>query len=238
MTDRERLDSFLEEFRDLENKLAELAGGGDGGFTSYSRSLQKVYKYRKSPVVLAGDNYTFLKSCGELRNLVTHNNDVCYPTPECYERFMELSRRIRFPKRAIDIATSGKKLLTCKLETNLLKLTARMVSMGLSHVPVLDGERVRGVFSSSTIFDRFNSDGGVKIDEDTAVGDFEEQIEFTAHSTETYLFAAPDSVLYEFAERVENRREGRRIAAVLVTSDGTRSGKLLGIITQSDLLKA
>ena len=237
MTDQERLEAFLEEFRDLENRLAELAGNRDGSFSSYSRSLQNVYKYRKSPILLQGDNYTFLKSCGELRNVVTHNNDVAYPTQECYERFVELSKRIRFPKRAIDIATTGKKLLTCTPDTKVLSLVRKMVSLGLSHVPVIQGERVVGVFSSSTLFDRYSDDGNLGMDGNSLIGDFEEQIELFSHRNETYLFTKPDSILYEFAERVENRREGRRIAAVLVTSDGTREGKLLGIITQADLLK-
>lgn len=239
MTEQERLDSFLDIFRDLENRLSELAGVRGDGFSSFSRNLQTVYQSKRVPILRIEDNFSFLKSCSEMRNIATHNNDICIPTQACYDRFVALAERIIHPKRAIDIATTGKRLMTARPDTAVLPLARSMLRKGLSHVPVLDGERVVGVFSATTLFDRFKDEGNLALDGDSTISDFQKQIVLQGHGSETFLFCAPETVITDFAQQVESRLGGRtrRVAAVLVTADGTPAGRLMGIITGADLVK-
>lgn len=238
MDDQERLNSFLDDFRDLESTLAKLAGV-KSGYSSYSRSLQDVFKSKKSPLIRSGDNFNFLKSAGELRNLVTHNNDIAYPTQEFYDRFHRLSWAIRFPAKAEDIMTKGKNLVTASLDTKILSLVRRMNSKGLSHVPVIDDGKVLGIFSSSTFFDALSENGNLAIDGDTPLESIKEIIAPESHSSEDFLFCAKDSYVYEFSKRIQTKNKGqkKRIVAVLVTENGFSSGRLVGIITPTDLLK-
>lgn len=238
MTDEERLNAFLDDFRDLESTLTKLAGASSG-YTSYAKALQTVYKSKKSPVLQAGDNYNFLKSCGELRNLVTHNNDVAYPTQPCYERFHELALRIRFPAKASGIATSGKKLVTAKMDSKVLTIAKLMEEKGLSHVPVLEDGLIIGVFSVTTFFDFYQNHGTLDLNEDTPIEAFKDEIVLTSHTNEDFLFCDENAYVYEFAEKIGKKVKGqkKRIAAVLVTSNGFSTGKLKGIITPTDLLK-
>mgnify|MGYP002515710045 FL=1 len=238
MRDNAIVDSFLEEFKELEVALAKAAGQVEG-FSSYTKNLQQCYSQRRIPLLQVDDNFAFLKSCAEVRNLLVHSRDICVPTSACLERFIELSQRIRFPKRAGDIATRGNHLLTATLKNPILTLAKRMVAKGLSHVPVIEEGKLLGIFSATSFFDLFNQEGTLSLDAETTLERIRDQISICNHRSETFIFCRPDTILADFASLLGRKgKQKRRVAAVLVTEDGSASGKLVGIITASDLVKA
>ncbi len=229
---------FLEGFRELEAYLAKISGLKDD-YVSFSRSLNAVNGSGKSPIVSQGDNYAFLKAASDLRNLVVHNNGVCYPTRAFVDRFVSLAAKIEYPTTCLAIATTGKDLVTARFGTPVRTLAGLMVAKGLSHVPVLADGSIVGVFSTTTLFDSYRAAGRLAIGDDTTVADFRDQIGVGDHSGEAFLFATPGAYVYEFAARMAKKSKSHepRIAALFITDNGRANGRLLGVVTPSDFLK-
>lgn len=232
------LDVFLDAFRELEADLA-LLSGLKGDFVSYSRALQAVYDRKLSFAVTEGDNFPFLKAAGEFRNLVVHNNDIALPTQGFLDRFLALSKAIRFPARMMDIWTPRSEMMTAGLTDNVLSLAQSMALRGLSYVPVMDGDGLVGVFSMSTFFDRFLTEGSYSLDGRLTVSDFSKEIGFDAHRGEAFAFVKKTDAVFPLGRSIQAKQKAhdKRVGALIVTSNGKPSGRLEGIVTATDLLK-
>ena len=79
MTEEERIDCFLTVFKDLEKELVRISRLKDD-YISFSRALNHIYYNRMNPVVSQRDCYDFLKTASDLRNILSHENDVCAPS--------------------------------------------------------------------------------------------------------------------------------------------------------------
>ena len=103
MNDEARTEIFLATFKTFEAFLSRLVKT-KGEFTSYSQALNIAYSQKLSPI-LTGDNYDFLRSVGELRNILSHNNDVCNPNPEFLYKFLLIADSMMYPLKSIILCT-------------------------------------------------------------------------------------------------------------------------------------
>lgn len=234
MSDDKKNEVFLASFKKLEAFLSRKAAVKDN-FIPFSQALNIVYSKRMCGDVLNGENYDFLRSAAELRNVLSHNNFICFPTSQFLYKFLFLSDSLLYPQKSIDIATKYKNLLTCSLDDFVSDLIVTMNERGLTHVPVVENGRLIGVFSVSSFFDKalhgaFNYESNVRIK------DFEDCLK--DHSTERFIFVPPYVSAYSLKGMLrKNKSHERRPAVIFVTSDGTNKGNLLGLITETDLLK-
>lgn len=61
MTEKERIDTFLSSFKELEKTLIILSGLQDD-YVSFSRALNVIYKEKSNPLISKRENYEFLKT--------------------------------------------------------------------------------------------------------------------------------------------------------------------------------
>ena len=103
-----------------------------------------------------------------------------------------------------------------------------------THIPIMTGQRVWGVFSDSTLFDLAGKGNLSKINESTRFVDFGSSI--TYRKTGVYDFVEPNATLDDirriFYDEISKRR---KLEVLFITSTGTKEGNLLGMITVWDL---
>lgn len=228
---------FLEEFKKLEAELISVAKIRDD-YVSFSRALNKVYYERLNPVVADVDVYEFLKTASDLRNILVHRLEVCEPTAVFLAKFKKTVKEITNPAKCLDVCTKGADLVSCHPGNLVREVAAIMVEAGLSHIPVLTGEGIVGVFSRTSFFEYYAQRGKLETTEDFTIRDLLDVIRLEQHSNERYLFVSPKTPVYEVYKVISKKEpKARRLSCVFVTQNGRSDGKLVGIITETDLVK-
>jgi CBS domain-containing protein len=227
---------FLKTFKVLEDRMVSLSQL-KGDYVSYARALEKVHWAAYDPLVARDDIFQFLKTAGELRNLLSHENDVAVPEETFVGRFEKIAQEILNPSKVIDIATTGERLFYCSPLTQVSSLVKRMEEKHLSHVPLLVNGQVKAVFSSKTFFYYYREHGTLNVEKDACVADFIDLND--AHALlEEYAFIARDADARSLKDRFAKKSEKeKRLAVLFVTQHGKKDEPLLGIITETDLLK-
>lgn len=232
-------EEFLELFRDLETELCRLAKFKDN-YVSFSRALNKVHYEHLDPIIASSEIYEFLKTASDLRNLLSHRNEVAEPTVDFLARFRRIVKQVLYPLTCFDIATKGDRIIICRPEDRVLEIVGLMNLRHLSHIPVYGtaGNFV-GVFSRTTFFEHFVNQKKLCIDGDTTIQALDEHLGLNRHGTERYLFVAKNTSTIDVYQHLLKRKSSeRRLSCIFVTKNGNSKEPLLGIVTESDLFKA
>lgn len=237
MNDRERVDTFLSLFKKLEKELVLQSKIKDDDFISFSRALNKIHYDRLNSVVAEEANYSFLKTCAEIRNLLSHEENTVVPTEEIIERLKKILQSIMNPLTCYQVCS--KNVFTCSFNDRLNHVMVKMNRMGLSHVPVVDTSgKVIGVFSRETFFDSILQGKEFEVSEDLMISDFRNSISLEEHLNESYLFVKRRlSTKDAYGMLLKRSEGGKRVSLLLVTENGKQNEKLLGVITALDLAK-
>jgi predicted transcriptional regulator len=177
--------------------------------------------------------------CREIRNLMTHTADIggeaiVTPAAGVVEILREILEYVEKPPMAIDYATKAAQILKVSPMDFVLPVMKAMQRRGISHVPVMQGDKVAGVFSVGTIFSE--AIGGGRVDEKTRVKDFAHLLPVEDHVFEQFAFIGEHTTLPE-AQAAFDRRDKKRMAALFVTRGGGKDGALLRMITPWDVLR-
>ncbi len=229
-------DEFLTEFKKLEKTIIAQAKLKDD-YVSFSRALNQIYYNRLNPVIALRDNYDFLRTASDVRNILSHESDICVPTAVFIEKFRLLSKAIINPATTYDVCT--KNVSTCTYSDEVLKVLEIMNRDSLSHIPVLDSDGyVKGIFSRSTLFDYASLYKGFEITSDHTISDLREVVDLDNHSNEIFLFVDRRMNILSAFEMISKKKvHDKNVGLLLVTEHGKKTEKLLGVITLLDLAK-
>lgn len=238
MNNEDRAEEFLTLFRELEQELCSISRLKDS-YVSFSRALNEVHYNKLNPVVASSDVYDLLKTASDLRNLLSHRNDIAEPTEEFLNRFRVVVKNVVYPTSCLDAATKGDKIVKASPQDNLLELMKIMELRGLSHIPVYaKNKEFLGVFSRTSFFEQLSRFKNLSIDKMTKVGDLADVIDINKHKTERYLFVSKNAHIidvYQYLVRKKNAE--RRVSCIFITKNGKPNEPLLGVVTEVDLLK-
>lgn len=181
-----------------------------------------------------------MDTCREIRNLMTHTADfggeaVVTPAQGVIESLREIYEYLQRPPMAVSYATPYGQLLKASPADPVLPLMRAMSRKGFSHVPVMKGDSMVGVFSVSSVFSNV-LEGSGSIAGDMRVRDFGELLSIENHMAEQFAFISDQTTLPE-AQALFDRKEKKRMAALFVTKDGLETGRLMGMITPWDVLR-
>jgi predicted transcriptional regulator len=234
MEDSQRIAKFLTIFKDLEKELIAIADLNDE-FVSFSRALNEVYYNQLNPVVSNRDNYDFLKTASDLRNILSHENNACAPTEEFLSRFEKVSEAIISPLTCYQLAS--KNIISLRDGDSISSVIKAMEEKKLSHLPILDSlGQVKGIFSRSTFFDFVSTHEKLTIDDSYQVSDFSSVTGLEDHLNECFVFVSRYSnVLTAFSLIKKRKAHDKNVGLLLVTEHGKRNEKLLGVISMTDL---
>ena len=225
---------FLNLYRELEEDLEQY-------FASQGRRTgSPVFDFMNSR---EGQPYKEkLDVCREIRNLLSHHayvagEPVAEPSPVLTDFLREMIERVNEPPLAIRYATPADSLLATDGTRNVYDLMQIMDKRGFSHVPVMQGKKVVGIFSVSTLFSWELAHPEDSLSLQTTIGDLAEYLPLNRRRIEQFLFAPADLTCVKARELFVRRHRNRRVAAIFLTKTGDENGELLGMLTPWDLFR-
>lgn len=227
-----RADTFLSMYRVLEGILDRKYAGL--GRKVNSVVMEYIQDAESEPVRAQ------LNVCREIRNLLTHNSDkngkpLVEPSQEVLDSLYEIIAYVQKPQPAMMYATEAARILRASMNDRAMDIMRRMEKHGYSHVPVMDDDRIVGVFGVAAVFSRV-LDGGV-IGPDTRIKEFGGHIRLDKQTSGRFLIMGPNATYLDVRgefEKYEDRNS--RVAVVFITSTGDESGELLGMLTPWDVM--
>lgn len=227
---------FLDLYKQMEALLDEKYGEAAG------RRGNAVTRFINEP---AGREYRDeLDLCREVRNLLTHNPDmdgrpVIEPAPALLQTLRDAIARLDAPPTVMQYATPASKLMVTDPNQKAYTIMEGMEKRGFSHIPIVVNRKFMGVFSVSTLFSYQLAYPQRKLNIKAAlISDFSEFTAIDDHTCERFLFMTPDHTYWDAQKAFErgNSVKHKRLAAIFITSDGTATGKLLGMLTPWDII--
>ena len=219
---------FLDKYKQLEETVRKKFGGAG----SVSR-LETLPEFRRMSAKI--------KYCRELRNILQHNPKLNGEWGvEVNDRMIsfldELILMIKKPPRICDNAIGIKDILYAKLGSSVLDTMKIMKQRDISKIPVLDGGCVVGIFSYASVFSYVLANSGLP-DYKTVFSDIMSDISIDGDHSKYYRFAKWNVYCSEIQRMFDEAYDNHiRIKLVLLTRDGTRNEKLMGIVTPWELL--
>lgn len=180
----------------------------------------------------------------ELRNAIVHRSTtlpIAEPYTETVEFTVGLKTKILRPKTVKTVASSP--VISFQPSAKLLDVISKMNDENLTNIPIIDDQdKLLGVLSESTLVRWFASeckDDGV-VSAITSVADMRQFFDTPDDSGENiYRFVGRNLDVYSVRDMFDGAmRDGKRLSAVFVTSNGKRNGTIEGIVTAWDLFKA
>ncbi len=204
-------------------------------------TVSAVYQY-----ISAAGNPRFrdkLDLCRQVRNLITHSADIgghppVDPSDELLGTLEEIVAYFQKPPLALNRATTIDRLMVATPRDRVVWLMQRMARNGYSHVPVMENDRMTGVFSASTPFAMAMDESRLAVDDQTRLDEVREALRPESHRMEQFSFIDPQTTCDEARQLfVRTSPRERRMAALFVTENGQPNGKLLGMLTPWDLME-
>ena len=216
-------EEFLERYKALEK----------WAYTKYDEGVNGIEQYHPDKRIQSDVTY-FRK----IRNMLSHNPNgsekpLIELTDEFKMRFETLCGKLM--NSISDISIPYKDIYKREMSDRVMPIIAVMKERAYTHVPVMNGKKVWGVFSESAVFNIVGDSGTSLIKEDTRILDIAKYI--TGYSkTGAFDFvrsnASIDDIRRMFAEAFD---EGRRLDVIYITSTGDKNGDLTGLVTIWDL---
>ena len=224
-----RADTFLSMYRVLEGILdRKYAGLG----RKVSSVVMEYLQDAESEPVRAQ-----LNVCREIRNLLTHNSDgqgkpLVEPSQEVLDNLYNIISYVQKPQPALMFATKADRIMRASPNDRVMDVMRRMEKHGYSHVPVMDDDKIVGVFSKSALFSRIVRGG--KIEENTRIREFGDLVRL---DDVRYLILDPDATYLDVRGKFEKYTDrNRRVAVVFITATGDEGGELMGMLTPWDVM--
>jgi len=222
-----RTDIFLDKYKTLENVVKTEFRLSDKespmNFIMNNRDYQNIRNQ--------------LDLCRETRNLLSHNPKVSgeyavEPSEKMIELLDKVIAKITMPPRANNIMI--KKSDTCYrgMNDSVREAMFEMHEKSFTHIPLLEDDRVVGVFCENTLLSIIIDEERLNIDSNLKFTDIKKYLDIERKEVEVYPFVSQDTPISKISELFKNSPKRKdRTGMVFVTQNGKKSEKLLGIIT-------
>ena len=226
---------FLDLYNNLETKLK-----GRGSYYN-DRYESPIIRFSNSS---EGKPYREeLSTIRDIRNLLVHSPLVngkypVEPSDEIGAVLEEILEKVEQPKKAMNYATWADKIQKTRLDEEAYPVMRMMELRGFSHVPVVEGEKMIGVFSKSTVFSFHIRNNMPALQRGMRIKEFGNLLDIENHSNEYFEFAPKDALYTDILElfNTNYKKRQKRLAIVFLTETGNSQEKLLGLITPWDVL--
>ena len=228
---------FLDKFKQLEKKLISLSNSSNN-FIGFSRALEECRNKKIVPILLNNDIYNFLRTASDLRNILSHQSNVCIPSTQFYNKFKIIAEEIINPLEVYDICTTKDKIIYAAPGTSVLKTVNLMVENHLSHVPVIEKGKVVGVFSNTTFFNDVYTKKGLQVDDSYVIKDYVTLKEYSNYN-DNFIFTSRHTKAYSLIKYLVKRNpQDKKVSVIFITEHGKEDEELIGILTPVDFLRS
>lgn len=235
-TDEELSEKFIKIYNELDDFIRKKFNAEE--YEDHSSLLRRISEQDK----LIYSFYKDLKMFSQIRNLLVHNpyknkaNQLFSPDPYIVQMYENIKNKIISPQKALDIAIKREQIYTTTLKDNVIKVMEIMNDRTYTHVPVIEDERMIGIFSENTILSYLVHSRDSIITNDLLIEEFRDFIPLDKHPSETFEFVGRSALLSEVEEIFKRSlKKRKRVGVVFITETGKQSEKLLGMITAWDI---
>jgi predicted transcriptional regulator len=171
-----------------------------------------------------------------LRNAIIHSKSeqvIAEPHEDVVELLEKVARIISTPPLVIDIG-SPKTVDTITADSSLKNYIIMSAELGHSNIPVYKRDMLIGVLQRHTVLEVIGHEikRGKSVDEYLSNTTIETFLKEYPNSGTHFSIVSSKVTIEETLELFTNRK----LSAVIITSDGTSGGKLVGIVTNADVL--
>jgi len=184
-----------------------------------------------------------LLSFARLRNAIVHNphqgdaDPLAEPHDVIVEKYKQLKERILNPPSILTIAVKSDNIYKVRASDSVKSVMDVMNVNLYTHVPIVNEEKIMGVFSENTIFTFLLKNGISILEQDTKIKEFEEFYILENHNNEYFQFVSRNTNINEVKSIFKNElQENKRLGAVYITHSGRSNESLLGMVTQWDMI--
>ena len=217
------ISDFLELYKELERWAYTKHKDGVGG-------LEKDHPDKR----IQSDLTYFRK----IRNVLSHNpNGASKPLIELTDEFKEKFEYVchKLMNNISKISIPYRDIYKREMSDKVLPTISIMKEKSFSHVPVMNGKKVWGVFSESAIFNIVGDGDSSLIQKDTPlykIGKYITEYSKSGVFDFAKINASIDDIRRMFAESFN---EGRRLDVIYITTTGDKNGELVGLVTIWDI---
>lgn len=229
-----RAENFLKMYRILEGLLEKRYSGKRQGSSVVMEYLRdddsEPYRHE-------------LNVCREIRNLLSHNADdegepLVEPSEAVLISLQNILEHVSSPKYALDYGTPREKILWAHPNDMVFDVMHRMSKNGFSHVPIMEGGRIIGVFSVGSLFSYLERQGLDALSNRARFEQIHDAFGADRHGAERYRFMPENATIYQVRAAFEERSErNSRLSAVFITKNGSQDEPLIAMLTPWDVLK-
>lgn len=220
---------LIEKYKELEYAITKRYNLPKGASPiPYLESRNDFSKYAKE-----------LSYCREVRNFLQHENKInqefaVIASDEMINKIEEIIEVVNNPVRIKDVYIKLDNVYYKGLGNYVYPSMVSMDHKRYSHIPIVENRKLVGVFSKTSIFKYLLEEDMNILDNDLRFIDINKYISL---DEEYYLYTTLNEPVGEVVEEViSNFKQGKRIAMIFVTKDGTDNGELLGLLTPYDIL--
>ena len=181
--------------------------------------------------------YDFINFCRECRNRISHDgyeNDFIFYGEDMIKKLDKIIEEIKHPYKVYDKAT--KNIYYANLNDNVRKVMKEMIEKNYTHIPIYNNNKLVGIFSEGVLFNCLYKNKIIEIDENTLFNEIEDFINLN-NSKEIIKFVDRNRLYDEVCLSFINEfKKGSKLSCVLVTQNGKKDEKIIGILTAWDIL--
>jgi len=221
---------FLSTFNKLDDHLREMDNSTN--HVSFSSVVNRLKKSNRTIRHYSRKLFEY----NELRNAIVHDRIdgtvIAEPNDFAVKEFNEIYDKIAHPKMVYDVCERG--VETLRKKDSLSRALKIMKDNDYSQIPIYDGKNFVGMLNAEVITSWLanNSQNDVVTITDTNIGHV---LEHRSEYRKT-IFKSRHSSLHEILDIYKkNADEAVQIDAIVITHNGKRSEKPLGIITDFDI---
>ncbi|MCT4595697.1 MAG: CBS domain-containing protein [Anaeromicrobium sp.] len=231
-----RVDEFIRTYNDLDREIKNTLKLDK--HISHMKALDILSK--KSDLIAR--NLDVLKQYARLRNCIVHDTisgvgqAIAVPLAEVVERYKSILNRFKNPLTVYDICTHRSKLLVASPKSIAIDVMQAMESLLISRVPIVENENVVGIFNGNVLIYYLANTKNYSISKDTTMDELMEFTKLDYNRKEQFDFADKNLNVYDAEKYFKKRnKDNHKLVALFITSDGTKQGRLLGLLTEWDL---
>lgn len=177
-----------------------------------------------------------------LRNAIVHNpgkeneDSIAEPHDKTVSRYEYIRDNVKNPPIALNIAIKADYIYTTSMESVALDVMKEMNKNTYTHVPVIENERITGVFSENSVFSYMVKNEDVLIEKDVKIKEFADFIPLEKHESEFFRFVSKNKLVIDIEEMFQKELVNKkRLSVVFITETGKPTEKILGLITAWDV---
>ena len=221
-------EKFLDRYREIEEWVVNNLK------VSEMKDLETMPKYKNLK-----SNLSF---CRYLRNLLSHHDwkkageDLIIVTESAVRQVNTLYYSLN-PVTLMRVAVGRKSIFAPAVGDKVFETVRVMGTNDYSYVPVVENDVVKGVFSAKTVLGIVAQEKNLLMSDNLTFRDIMDFISTALQEAAKYAFVSSDLTIEDVEIMFQGRRGRRkRLDLLLITSDGTQNGRLIGMVTPADIV--